>query len=233
MKKLFGGLLVSLAALIAVPAVAGADTIFRDDLAPGQTVDSDDGRYRLAHQHDGNVVLYDDRGQPLWNTETAGTATDRLVFQSDGNLVLYADDGTALWHSGTGGGAGQHLAVQNDANVVVYGQDGTPLWARRGLAPADPAVSLQSMVTVWDRLAQCESGGNWHANTGNGYTGGLQWSHSSWNAFKDPGAPSSAQHASRDQEIAAANNYRAYEQSAGRGGYGPWPSCARKLGLPR
>ncbi len=78
--------------------------------------------------------------------------------------------------------------------------------------------------TVWDRLAQCESGGNWAINTGNGYYGGLQFSLSTWRAYGGTGLPS--QH-SRETQIAIATKLR-----DASGGYGAWPACARSLGLP-
>ncbi len=79
--------------------------------------------------------------------------------------------------------------------------------------------------TVWDRLAQCESGGNWAINTGNGYYGGLQFSLSTWRAYGGTGLPS--QH-SRETQIAIATKLR-----DASGGYGAWPHCSSKLGLPR
>ena len=79
--------------------------------------------------------------------------------------------------------------------------------------------------TVWDRLAQCESGGNWAINTGNGYYGGLQFNLGTWQAYGGTGLPSSA---SRETQIAIATKLR-----DASGGYGAWPGCAAKLGLPR
>jgi uncharacterized protein YabE (DUF348 family) len=78
---------------------------------------------------------------------------------------------------------------------------------------------------VWDRLAECESGGNWAANTGNGYYGGLQFSLSTWRAYGGTGLPS--QH-SRETQIAIATKLR-----DASGGYGAWPHCSAVLGLPR
>ncbi|HVL83299.1 MAG TPA: transglycosylase family protein, partial [Pseudonocardia sp.] len=81
---------------------------------------------------------------------------------------------------------------------------------------------------VWDLLARCESTGNWAINTGNGYYGGLQFDRQTWLAYGgDQYAPLPHQ-ASREQQIAVATRLR-----DDRGGYGAWPACARKLGLPR
>ncbi len=79
--------------------------------------------------------------------------------------------------------------------------------------------------TVWDALAQCESGGNWAINTGNGYYGGLQFNLGTWQSYGGTGLPSNA---SRETQIAIATKLR-----DAAGGYGAWPACSSKLGLPR
>jgi resuscitation-promoting factor RpfA len=76
--------------------------------------------------------------------------------------------------------------------------------------------------TVWDRLAQCESGGNWSTSTGNGYSGGLQFSPGTWRAN---GGSGSAHNASRSEQIAVAKRVLASQ------GWGAWPACSSKLGL--
>jgi uncharacterized protein YabE (DUF348 family) len=86
------------------------------------------------------------------------------------------------------------------------------------------ATNFAGGSTVWDALAQCESGGNWAINTGNGYYGGLQFNVGTWQAYGGSGLPSSA---SRETQIAIATKVR-----DASGGYGAWPACARSLGLP-
>ena len=76
--------------------------------------------------------------------------------------------------------------------------------------------------STWDALAECESSGNWSANTGNGYSGGLQFSPSTWRAF---GGEGSAHNASRSEQIAVA------ERVLDGQGWGAWPACSRELGL--
>ncbi|GAA1387068.1 transglycosylase family protein [Pseudonocardia kongjuensis] len=76
--------------------------------------------------------------------------------------------------------------------------------------------------SVWDQLAQCESGGNWSINTGNGYSGGLQFAPSTWRAF---GGTGSAHNASRAEQIAVAERVLAAQ------GWGAWPACSSKLGI--
>ncbi len=91
--------------------------------------------------------------------------------------------------------------------------------------PAVPSSNFASGSTVWDQLAQCESGGNWAINTGNGYYGGLQFNLGTWQAYGGTGLPSSN---SREAQIAVAE-----QLLAATGGYGSWPSCSSSLGLPQ
>ncbi len=89
----------------------------------------------------------------------------------------------------------------------------------------EPTSNFAGGSTVWDSLAQCESGGNWAINTGNGYYGGLQFNLGTWRAYGGTGYPHQA---SRETQIAVATRLR-----DATGGYGSWPGCAAKLGLPR
>ncbi|QNE13717.1 transglycosylase family protein [Pseudarthrobacter sp. NBSH8] len=91
-----------------------------------------------------------------------------------------------------------------------------------GLALSVTAANAATDGATWDSLAQCESGGNWATNTGNGYSGGLQFSATTWAAY---GGTGSAADASREQQIAVAEQVQASQ------GWGAWPSCAAELGL--
>ncbi len=86
-------------------------------------------------------------------------------------------------------------------------------------APAAPADS------VWDKIAQCESGGNWSINLGSGYYGGLQMLGSTWRAYGGTEFAPRADLATREQQIAVAERIKADV------GYKAWPTCSRKLGL--
>ncbi|CAL9647973.1 hypothetical protein SUDANB1_06514 [Streptomyces sp. enrichment culture] len=77
---------------------------------------------------------------------------------------------------------------------------------------------------VWDRIAQCESGGNWHINTGNGYYGGLQFAPSTWNAYGGTAYAPTADRASRSQQIAVATKVQRAQ------GWGAWPTCSARAG---
>ncbi|MCX5597911.1 LysM peptidoglycan-binding domain-containing protein [Streptomyces phaeochromogenes] len=77
---------------------------------------------------------------------------------------------------------------------------------------------------VWDRIAQCESGGNWHINTGNGYYGGLQFSAGTWRAYGGSAYASTADKASKAQQIAVATKVQRGQ------GWGAWPTCSSRAG---
>lgn len=89
-----------------------------------------------------------------------------------------------------------------------------------GLAPAQAQAA-----TVWDRLAMCESSGNWHINTGNGYYGGVQFSASTWRAFGGGVFAPRADLATKAEQIVVATKVQKAQ------GWNAWPSCSRKLGL--
>jgi len=78
-------------------------------------------------------------------------------------------------------------------------------------------------TSVWDRIAACESGGNWKINNGNGYYGGLQFSHGTWIAYGGGKYADNAHQASKAEQIMIAEKVRAAE-----GGFGAWPQCGKK-----
>jgi LysM repeat protein len=77
---------------------------------------------------------------------------------------------------------------------------------------------------VWDRIAQCESGGNWHINTGNGYYGGLQFSAGTWRAYGGSAYAATADQASKSAQIAVATKVQRAQ------GWGAWPVCSARAG---
>ena len=78
-----------------------------------------------------------------------------------------------------------------------------------------------AQATDWDAVAQCESGGNWSTNTGNGFSGGLQFTPSTWKAFGGKGSPTGA---SREEQIQVAEKVKAEQ------GMNAWPTCSKKTG---
>lgn len=95
----------------------------------GQVLPSCDGRFSLAMQSDGNLVLSQIGVGTLWSAGT--NSARRAVMQSDGNFVLYDSAGRAPWSSRTWGHPDAFLAVQDDGNLVVYSKEGVPLWNSR------------------------------------------------------------------------------------------------------
>lgn len=87
---------------------------------------------------------------------------------------------------------------------------------------AAPAVDNGS---VWDALAECESGGNWSIDTGNGFYGGVQFHPGTWRATGGEQYAPMADQATREEQIAVAERVLADQ------GWGAWPSCSRQLGL--
>jgi uncharacterized protein YabE (DUF348 family) len=92
----------------------------------------------------------------------------------------------------------------------------------KGFAKSSPVAE----GSVWDRLARCESGGNWAANTGNGYYGGLQFDKTTWSANGGNQYAPYPNQATREEQIAVAQRVR-----DSRGSYRAWPTCSARMGL--
>ena len=117
-------------------------------------------------------------------------------------------------------GKGKHRRPSKASRAVaIAGVTGAavavPLLA---VGPASAATSAE-----WDAVAQCESGGNWSINTGNGYYGGLQFSASTWAAYGGTQYAAQANQASKSQQIAVAEKVLASQ------GKGAWPVCGTGL----
>jgi len=129
---------------------------------------------------------------------------------------------------GSPGTDGAKVALRSIVNVLknkkfsraVRGGLAVAALSGAGVAMAAPANAADG--ATWDALAQCESSGNWNTNTGNGFSGGLQFTPSTWAAYGGSGAP---ENASREQQIAVAEKVLAGQ------GWGAWPACSAKLGL--
>jgi LysM repeat protein len=113
-------------------------------------------------------------------------------------------------------GKGKHRRPSKATRVVaIAGVTGAAVAAPLlAVGPASAATSAE-----WDTVAQCESGGNWSINTGNGYYGGLQFSASTWAAYGGTAYASSADQASKSQQITVAEKVLAGQ------GKGAWPVC--------
>jgi resuscitation-promoting factor RpfA len=119
---------------------------------------------------------------------------------------------------------GRHRAPTQTGQIVARS-------TAAGTALALPIVGFTSVANAatedqWDRVANCESGGNWHINTGNGYYGGVQFSSSTWLGYGGGHYASRADLASKAEQIAVANRVLAAQ------GWGAWPVCSRYAGAP-
>jgi hypothetical protein len=119
---------------------------------------------------------------------------------------------------------GEGKAVNDTATVLkpAASSQSTATTHRSVPAPKPQVTVKSSSGSVWDEIAQCESGGNWNINTGNGFYGGLQFTLSSWRSVGGSGYPNEA---SRAEQIARAEILQA------RQGWGAWPACSAQLGL--
>ena len=106
--------------------------------------------------------------------------------------------------------------------VIVRGSATRPAPEPEPEPEPEPTTNYVSGSTVWDQLAECESGGNWAINTGNGYYGGLQFTLETWQGYGGTGYPHDA---SRETQIAVAEQVQAGQ------GWGAWPACSAELGL--
>jgi hypothetical protein len=118
---------------------------------------------------------------------------------------------------------GRHRKPSSSARKI--GLATAPLVAVIPFASA-PGASAATTHT-WDRLANCESGGNWHINTGNGYYGGLQFNAGTWRAYGGGRFASLPHKATKAEQITVA------ERLLDARGWSPWPACSRRLGLDR
>jgi len=116
--------------------------------------------------------------------------------------------------------------------LYAIGDDGSPPAPVPQAATSDagedaeppPSEEIYQFATVWDRLAQCESSGDWHIR-GRRYSGGLQMDAVFWRRYGGPAYAPSPDQASRAQQIAIAERGLAVQ------GWGAWPYCSRHLGL--
>ncbi|MFW6689553.1 transglycosylase family protein [Streptomyces sp. MAR4 CNX-425] len=118
--------------------------------------------------------------------------------------------------------AGTTISSRTRRNAAVVTGAAALLTPLALLATAAPAGAADS--GVWDRIAQCESGGDWSINTGNGYYGGLQFAASTWEAYGGTAYAATADRASREQQIAVATKVQAAQ------GWGAWPHCSVEAG---
>ena len=120
---------------------------------------------------------------------------------------------------------GRHRAPSATSQMVAKSTAGATAIAvpMVGVAAVTAGTADAATYQQWDNVARCESGGNWHINTGNGYYGGLQFSQSTWAAYGGTAYAPRADLASKSEQIAVAERVLAGQ------GPGAWPICGRNL----
>ena len=160
---------------------------------------------------------------------------ETVPFEAPAN---YKDDATAfegdevVEEAGTPGSKEVKRSIRivngkEESNTVISEKEVTPAkpaTIKRGTKAKSSAPSVAN-GSVWDSLAQCEAGGNWAINTGHGFSGGLQFTPSTWLAYGGGQYAPQAHLATREQQIAVASKVQAGQ------GWGAWPACTAKLGL--
>lgn len=109
-----------------------------------------------------------------------------------------------------------------DSSADVESSDDSENWSDETITPTEAEDQGVGVYWPWDELAQCESGGDWHISTGNGYYGGLQFALGSWQAAGGSGYP---------HEHTAAEQIHRGEILQDMQGWNAWPTCARIVGL--
>lgn len=224
-----------------------------DDVAAGYGAPDADAiaravgeRVRAAVAEAGSGADPDRAGSGSGRDDSGG---DKPSGDKPGGDKTGGDDKSGGEKSGGDGSGGNEASGAKDSGTEDSGTEdsgaeggggdsGTP--APRAPAPRAPAPereekkeptpssSAKAADGTWDRLAQCESSGDWAISTGNGYHGGLQFDKGTWSDFGGTKYAPTADGATKEQQIEIATKVR-----DARGGYGSWPACANKLGLPR
>lgn len=217
-----------------------ADTVGEVLERRGITIDEDD-RLNLDANHriTTNTEIIIDRVETSEVTETVDIAAPVTYVddpEADKGTETVVTEGTP----GTKEITRQVVTVNGveAENTVLHEVEltaATPTTIKRGTKAAPAAVSSSTSGSssassvaggsVWDALAQCESNGNWSINTGNGFSGGLQFHPQTWQAYGGGQYAPTAAGASREQQIAIAQKVQAAQ------GWGAWPACTAKLGI--
>ncbi len=160
-------------------------------------------------------------------------SAEHLLAASDATRLVVVQRGTLSGRQGASGKAADTSnGSENLSGDASQSPPAAPLEATLVVvATSAPARSVPPAVaggdaSVWDDLARCESGGNWAINSGNGYSGGLQFSHQTWHRSGGGEFAEYPHEATREEQIIVAERLRAAR------GYAPWPACRAELGLP-
>jgi hypothetical protein len=116
--------------ILSISAQAQSPASYAREFAKGSgdnvILRSQNGRYTLIYQGDGNLCLY--KGTTaIWNTMTNGKSSTKCSFQTDGNLVVY-NGSTPVWNTMTNGKGGSYISLQDDGNLCIYTKDNIAIW---------------------------------------------------------------------------------------------------------
>ena len=160
-------------------------------------------------------------------------SADHLLADGDTTRLVFVQRGALSGRQGVSGEAGdisigsEDLAGEASQSPPAAPMEATLVIVATAAPPRSPSPPVaDGNATVWDDLARCESGGNWAINSGNGYYGGLQFSHETWRGNGGSEFAEYPHEATREDQIIVAERLRATR------GYAPWPSCRAELGLP-
>lgn len=190
--------------------------------ASPQDVQSVDVQKSNTHVSAGNSknTYFDDLDKKLDRLERSKKDPNELVVVNPQQVVedVYTEtDNTYDVYLGEGSQSNpensqpQEVVVENSNSDVVE--------------ETEEVSSNNTEDAVWDRLAECESSGNWSINTGNGYYGGLQFAASTWTGFGGGQYAPRADLATREQQIEIAKKVQQVQ------GWGAWPACTARLGI--
>jgi uncharacterized protein YabE (DUF348 family) len=152
----------------------------------------------------------------LYVGDTKTTATGAVGKRSVVYVLTYLDGKLASTKAVT-----SKVLAQPVTQLVTVGTKPKPTVTPK--QTSQPPAPSTGDTSAWDRIAACESGGNWSIDSGNGYYGGLQFDHGTWVAYGGDAYANNANLASKAQQIAIAEKVK-----AANGGYGAWPVCGQK-----
>ena len=198
---------VALPVLLAVPAVTGGGA------DPEQGVEPSALHASLVAATDTVTTVVDDAA------DVATAAPTAVAVETEVPLATPTEE-LATWYEG----------LTHDEQVaflfLTMDEQGQQAWAEYAEPEPEPEPEpATDRGAIWDALAQCEAGGNWSINTGNGYYGGLQFHPQTWTGLGGGEFAPSAHLATREQQIIVAERVLAAQ------GWGAWPGCTAKLGL--
>ena len=210
----------------------------------GVRVDGDDELRPLAERALADrmrivVVTIDKRVSSVTETVPYETTVryDDDMYEDESDVIREGEDGVRRLRINTVRANGEvrervvlnrTLVTAPVTRIEVHGTKERPEPEPAPEPQPEPETPVVTDTGVWDSLAQCESGGNWAINTGNGYYGGLQFSLPTWQSYGGGAYAAYPHEATREEQIAVATKLR----DANGGSYGSWPACAASLGLP-